>query len=82
MGKDIFISHAWGDDSNGRNNHTRSKEIADLLISKGYSVWFDSYDMCGNIDSSIMNGINNCGIFIILSGVNEAECFVNEVYIY
>tara|TARA_Y100000816_G_C26046116_1_gene548203 strand:- start:54 stop:710 length:657 start_codon:yes stop_codon:yes gene_type:complete len=65
MGKDIFISHAWGDDSNGRNNHTRSKEIADLLISKGYSVWFDSYDMCGNIDSSIMNGINNCGIFII-----------------
>ena len=65
MCKDIFISHAWGIDSNNRDNHIRCKLIADLLINKGYSVWFDTYDMCGNIDSCIMNGINNCSIFII-----------------
>lgn len=65
MGKDIFISHAWGNDSIGRDNHLRSKKIADFLILNGYSVWFDSYDMYGNIDSSIMSGINKCQIVII-----------------
>ena len=63
--KDIFISHAWGNDQLGRDNHKRCKLIADNLLSKGYSVWFDSYDLYGNIDSTIMNGINNCKVVII-----------------
>lgn len=63
--KDIFISHAWGYDLLGRDNHQRCKLIADNLIDKGYSVWFDSYDLFGNIDSTIMKGINNCKVVII-----------------
>ena len=50
MGKEIFISHAWGQDSLKRDNHLRCKKIADFLILNGYSVWFDTYDMVGNID--------------------------------
>ena len=65
MGKDIFISHAWGNDSLKRNNHERSKEIANYLIKKNYNVWFDEYDIYGNIDNSIMKGINNAKIIII-----------------
>jgi hypothetical protein len=63
--KDIFISHAWGNDLLDRDNHKRCKSIADNLINKGYSVWFDSYDLYGNIDSTIMKGINNCKVVII-----------------
>jgi hypothetical protein len=63
--KDIFISHAWGKDLLGRDNHKRCKLIADNLLSKGYTVWFDSYDLYGNIDSTIMKGINNCKVVII-----------------
>lgn len=63
--KDIFISHAWGNDTLGRDNHKRCKIIADNLIEKGYTVWFDSYDLYGNIDSTIMKGINNCKVVII-----------------
>ena len=53
MGKDIFISHAWGNDSEKRNNHARCKLIADYLIQKNFGVWFDDYDIYGNIDNSI-----------------------------
>ena len=63
--KDIFLSHAWGNDEFGRDNHKRCKEIADKLQTVGYTVWFDAYDMYGNIDSAIMKGINNCKIVII-----------------
>ena len=63
--KEIFISHAWGKDGLDRDNHLRCKELCDKLISSGYKVWFDHYDMYGNIDSAIMKGINNCKIFIV-----------------
>lgn len=65
MGKDIFISHAWGDDELERDNHLRAKQIANMLMENNYSVWFDDYDMHGNIDNAIMKGINNSKIVII-----------------
>ena len=51
--KDIFISHNWGLDCIGTNNHRRCKIIADELILRGYSVWFDDNDMIKNIDTGI-----------------------------
>lgn len=65
MGKDIFISHAWGNDSERRNNHARCKLIADYLIQKKFEVWFDDYDIYGNIDNSITKGINNSKVIIL-----------------
>jgi len=63
--KDIFISHAWGKDELDRDNHERCKLIAQKLIDNGYTVWIDSNEMYGNIDSSIMKGINNCKIVLV-----------------
>lgn len=63
--KDIFISHAWGKDELDRDNHERCKILANKLINNGYSVWIDSNDLYGNIDSSIMKGINNCKIVLV-----------------
>lgn len=63
--KKIFLSHAWGNDSLGRDNHERCKELYNLLVDKGYSVWFDENDMKGNIDNSIMKGINNAKIILL-----------------
>ena len=63
--KDIFISHNWGKDLLNRDNHLRCKELADKLIKNKFTVWFDSYDLFGNIDSAITNGINNCKIVLI-----------------
>ena len=63
--KDIFISHAWGKDELDRDNHERCKILANKLINNGYSVWINSNDLYGNIDSTIMNGINNCKIILL-----------------
>ncbi len=63
--KKIFLSHAWGNDSLGRDNHERCKELYNLLVDKGYSVWFDENDMKGNIDNSIIKGINNAKIILL-----------------
>ena len=63
--KDIFISHAWGKDELDRDNHEKCKILANKLINNNYSVWFDSNDLCGNIDSSIMKGIDNSKIVLI-----------------
>ena len=71
--KDIFISHCWGNDTLARDNHKRCKIIADKLIHKGYSVWFDSYDLFGNIDSNIMKGINNCKVVIVCLTKNYCD---------
>ena len=63
--KQIFLSHAWGMDSQDRDNHLRCKEIYKLLLQYGYTVWFDEKDIKGNIDSSIMKGINNSKIILL-----------------
>ena len=65
MYKQIFLSHAWGKDSNNRDNHLRCKELKDKLLLYGYNVWFDDNDMYGNIDSAIINGINNCKVVLL-----------------
>ena len=80
MYKDIFLSHAWGNDSLERNNHIRVKHLARLLISKGYSVWFDENDIIGNIDNSIIKGITNCEIVIVCLTESYCNKINNSVY--
>ena len=65
MAKEIFLSHAWGEDELQRDNHLRVKHLYDLLTEKGYSVWLDQNNMIGNIDSSIIKGITDCSVVII-----------------
>ncbi len=65
MNKQIFISHAWGQDEFNRDNHKRCIKLSNLLQKNGYTTWIDNNEMFGNIDSAIMKGINNCSIVLI-----------------
>ena len=38
---DIFLSHNWGVDVLGRNNHVRVAKINSALKSFGFLTWFD-----------------------------------------
>ena len=81
MSKQIFLSHAWGKDELDRDNHLRCKELCDKLLAKGYGVWFDQYDIYGNIDSAIIKGINNCDIVLIClteKYCKKINCAVNQ----
>ena len=72
MAKDIFLSHAWGLDELGRDNHLRVKNLYKLLTEKGYSVWFDENNMIGNIDNAIIKGISNTKVVILC--LTETYC--------
>ena len=80
MYKDIFLSHAWGNDSLNRNNHVRVKYLQSLLVNKGYSVWLDETDLIGNIDNSIIKGITNCQIVLLCLTENYCNKINNSVY--
>lgn len=80
MGKDIFISHAWGPDDNLRDNHNRVKELYNILTQKGYTVWIDTNDLYGNIDSSIINGINSASVILLCLTKRYFEKINNAVH--
>jgi hypothetical protein len=65
IAKQVFFSHTWKPDKLGRNNHNRVKALVDLMIIKGWDVWFDEYNMMGNIDASMADGIDACDCILI-----------------
>ena len=80
MTKEIFLSHAWGKDNLDRDNHKRVKQLCKLLEEKGYTVWLDENNIIGNIDNSIIKGINNCKVVIICLTENYCNKINKCVY--
>lgn len=80
MPKDIFISHSWGLDELNRDNHKRCEELSNKLISSGYSVWFDSNEMIGNIDKSIIKGINKTKVVLLCLTLKYCNKINNAIY--
>ena len=47
---DAFLSHNWGRDAQGRDNHARVAKISKALQRRGISTWFDDQgDMQGDM---------------------------------
>ena len=81
MVKQLFISHAWGNDGLERDNHERCKLLYHKLTEKNYSAWIDDNEMYGNIDYAIMKGINNAKAIIVC--LTETYCNkINNAVIY
>ena len=56
---DVFLTHNWGNDENGRNNHERVAMVNATLKSRGFKTWFDEDRMSGHIVEQMCNGIEN-----------------------
>lgn len=54
---DVFLSHNWGKDVSGRDNHERVSIINEELKRLGYQTWFDAERMTGCIAEKISRGI-------------------------
>lgn len=78
--KQIFLSHAWGQDEEGRDNHQRVIQLANKLKSHGYTVWIDQEQIYGNIDKSIIEGIKNCDIVVFCLTDKYINKINNAVY--
>ena len=65
---DVFLSHNWGEDESGRDNHQRVTIINNELKVRGYKPWFDEEKMSGNIDRKMAQGIAQTeGVVVFLT---------------
>lgn len=62
---DCFLSHDWGIDSMGRDNHQRVGLVNAGLRAKGIIPWYDAEQMQGNIVSTMCNGIDKTRFVIV-----------------
>lgn len=62
---DVFITHDWGIDAAGRNNHDRVGQINAGLKSVGLTTWFDSEKMTGNVKDKMTEGIDNATVIVV-----------------
>jgi hypothetical protein len=71
---DIFLTHDWGKDELGRDNHSRVAKINAGLRGKGLKTWFDEEEMKGRrVRQQMMS-----------DGIDSARCvivFVTDRYI-
>lgn len=65
MTKQLFVSHTWLSDEQGRDTHRRVRILTRVLRRIGWTVWFDETDMKGNIDSSMARGVENADVFLV-----------------
>ena len=71
---DIFLTHDWSEDSQGRDNHRRVEQLNDLLKRRGARTWFDQERMRGDVIAQMTNGIDHTdcvGVFITPNYVNK-----------
>ena len=62
---DVFLTHDWGTDELGRNNHERVSAVNDALKQLGYKTWFDSDRMTGDIVDTLCDGIDNTRLVLV-----------------
>lgn len=70
---DIFLSHDWSIDQEGRNNHYRVAKINRMLKERGFVTWFDEDRMTGDIVMQMTKGIENSRVVIVFITKNYLE---------
>lgn len=65
MRKQLFLSHTWTRDEDGRDTHERVRTLAAKLRGLGWTVWFDETDMQGNVDACMAAGIDDADAIIL-----------------
>jgi hypothetical protein len=70
---DVFLSHNWGNDRTGRDNHEAVKRIAVALKSRGLLVWLDEEQLGGAavLTEQLASGIDSSTI---------VACFLTQSY--
>ena len=62
---DVFLTHDWGTDEKGRNNHGRVTEVNVALKAAGLTTWFDEDKMTGNVVDQMCGGIDRATVVIV-----------------
>jgi hypothetical protein len=69
---DAFLTHDWGEDELGRDNHVRVGRVHERLNAAGLAPWFDEERMRGDINKTMSDALSNSACVV---------CFITERYI-
>jgi hypothetical protein len=78
----VFITHDWGTDENGRNNHETIRMLNEALKARGIITWFDDDRMEGDIVNQMTDGIEKSACVLVaitqrymtkVSGTNDND---------
>lgn len=69
---DVFLSHAWGNDAAGRDNHARVVAVGEGLREAGLRVWLDQDMMDRDINNQMTEGIDTSRVVAV---------FVTQTYL-
>jgi hypothetical protein len=62
---DCFLSHAWDNDSTGRNNHERVLQVHAALSAAGVKSWVDKENLDSDLNNEMSNGIDRSRLVIV-----------------
>jgi len=62
---DVFLCHARGKDSRGRDNHARVVSIGNALKKRGQKVWVDDSNIMDAIDKAACDGIDKSKVVLL-----------------
>ena len=54
-----FLSHNWGTDESGRDNHARVIKVGQRLKEAGFNPWIDEEYMRGDVNKTMAEAIGN-----------------------
>jgi hypothetical protein len=69
---DVFLTHDWGMDEKGRNNHERVSRVNKALQKRGIKTWFDEEKMEGIIRHKMARAITQSKIILVF--VTQRYC--------
>ena len=69
---DCFLTHDWGEDEAGRDNHARVARVSTALKAEGLRPWFDEDQMRGDINHKMVEGIEASASMV---------CFITKRYL-
>ena len=64
MAFSAFLTHDWGTDEKGRDNHSRVAAVHAALSAAGLRCWFDEEQMQGDINKQMTKGIDNSAVVV------------------
>ena len=78
----VMITHDWGTDELGRNNHATNIMLNEALKARGFNTWFDDDRMEGDIVQQMADGIEKSACVLVaitqrymtkVSGTNDND---------
>ena len=77
---DVFLTHDWGTDGEGRSNHARVSKLNEVLKSHGLVTWFDEERMRGDIFAQMADGVDQSAMVVVFVTKNYITKVAGQGY--